>query len=686
MVSYTCGDVLLGGLPLGGIGAGGVELDNLGRLVNARFANNWAYPIGELRGFHIFIKPDGEGGFFMQRRVNVLGMGGRVIDLVFEGRWPFAWLRARKGNIEVEVEAFTPIIPGNLKDSTLPAFALAIRVKGANALAAVSMPNVVGNNMIGRVNRGVGNGIMFLNNKAVETDPARGNMTLLADGSKFTVVQYNINAKPEYALKAKTWKGTFENPEPWVSIDSGKVPSGEEPHESSGLWDDPAGLVAVEVPSGGEARFAVSWFFNGRWFLYNYDHYYENFFRDSLEVARYILDEYGRLRSSTLDWQERLIDPSLPDWLRDAVINSTYILSTSTWLTKDGRFTIYEAPEACPCQGTLAALCYEAGSLPIVLLFPELERSFLRLYANAIRPDGYVPHSLGIHSIDHVEDGTTAPPPWKDLNPTFILLAYRYYKRTGDIELIKEIYPKLVKAMEWELKQDKDGDGVPELSGDGDTGFDAMSVKGVDSYTTSLWIAALMAMGELAKLMNDERMVKITEETLGKARRTYSGLWIGDRFKAWQEPDFGKASFLGQVFGEWWSLMLELGHVTDEDKVKAALKTIIRVNGGASPYTTPNLVDEDRGIVDYSPQTSSSWPRLVFAMMAVAKELGVDGWMYVIRKEWDNIVKRGLVWNQPSRIDGRTGEPEPRRFLDHYIGSAALWSFTYKYALSRLRG
>jgi len=62
------------------------------------------------------------------------------------------------------------------------------------------------------------------------------------------------------------------------------------------------------------------------------------------------------------------------------------------------------------------------------------------------------------------------------------------------------------------------------------------------------------------------------------------------------------------------------------------------------------------------------------------------GWMEVVRKEWDNIVKRGLVWNQPSRIDGRTGEPEPRRFLDHYIGSAALWSFTYKYALSRLRG
>jgi non-lysosomal glucosylceramidase len=35
-----------------------------------------------------------------------------------------------------------------------------------------------------------------------------------------------------------------------------------------------------------------------------------------------------------------------------------------------------------------------------------------------------------------------------------------------------------------------------------------------------------------------------------------------------------------------------------------------------------------------------------------------------------------MIWDQPSRIDGRTGKPDPERgYLDHFIGSPALWTF-----------
>jgi len=49
----------------------------------------------------------------------------------------------------------------------------------------------------------------------------------------------------------------------------------------------------------------------------------------------------------------------------------------------------------------------------------------------------------------------------------------------------------------------------------------------------------------------------------------------------------------------------------------------------------------------------------------------------VVRKEWSTLVATGVTWNQPSRVNALTGRPDPERFLDHYIGNPAIWSFTF---------
>ncbi len=128
--------------------------------------------------------------------------------------------------------------------------------------------------------------------------------------------------------------------------------------------------------------------------------------------------------------------------------------------------------------GAIAGFCHEGGSLPLLVMFPELEKTFLGLLASAARPDGYIPHDLGIHSFDHATDGTTSPPGWKDLGPTFILLVNRYYKWTKDLQFLRETYPVMVKTLEWDLKQDRDGDGIPDAEGQADAGFDATAIKG----------------------------------------------------------------------------------------------------------------------------------------------------------------------------------------------------------------
>jgi glycogen debranching enzyme len=50
-----------------------------------------------------------------------------------------------------------------------------------------------------------------------------------------------------------------------------------------------------------------------------------------------------------------------------------------------------------------------------------------------------------------------------DATPLFVVLAHAYYERTGDVELVGEIWPSVVQALEWiDRFGDRDGDGFVE--------------------------------------------------------------------------------------------------------------------------------------------------------------------------------------------------------------------------------
>ena len=682
-----CDAPAAGGVPLGGIGAGKVELDARGRLVNITIMNNWSRPVKEMAGFHVLVAPDDGEPFFLQCGLPLMPRLGRLsVRTELEARWPVARLRGGRGSVAAELEAFSPIVPGDLKDSSLPAVMLRVWVRGSRSgRVAVSMTNLVGKSNVGRANVAVRGGFKAVNARADPYDHSRGDMTLVSDDAVSVIAQYNVNVERNRAPRV-CGLGP-ENEAPWESVIEGSAYRGDS-GEASGSNYLPAGIVVSRYDHGSPATFVMAWHFNQPSELFPYEHYYANFFRDSEEVARYLLEEGEGLLAKTLEWQERLVDPSLPEWLRDAIVNSAYILSSSTWLTRDGRFAIYEAPEHGPMMTTIGGATYEAGSLPVVLMFPELERSTLEQLARHQRPDGYVPHDLGTDSLDAPSDGTTAPPGWKDLAPTFILLVYRYYRRTGDLGALRSLYGAALRAYRWELAQDVDGDGLPEAAGSGDTSFDCVPLAGKVSYVSSLWIASLLALREMARALGDGATEAEVEGRIRAARESFRRLVRGGRARAWTdgpEPDRGGV-MLAQSFGDWWAYLLGLEPVLDEATRSAMLGELLSTSARASQRCgAPNVVAG----LPWSPvyaydQLNSSWPRLVFAISALG--YGVTGdlaWLEVARREWDNLVAQGLQWNQPSLVHCDTGRPD-ENFLDHYIGSAALWSFTYRYALKAL--
>jgi len=666
MVTYTDKDRLVAGVPLGGIGTGKLEIDNRIKIINVTISNNWTKPIKILRGFHIFIKPKGEkrgGGFLFQRDSGLYRLSEFRGDIIYEGMYPFVMVKGKNEKIEVTLEAFSPIIPHDLKNSSLPVVGLSLRIKGSDGIIGISFPNIVGSVNIGRVNEKVENGVIHKNVKANDYDPAKGNITFISNHADDIVAQYNLKKKPSEA--SNFWISPYENDEPWIKLNN-EENINDDPHEVTGLRDDPASIIISNYHDDEEIKYVFAWYFNGKHVYYPYGHYYENFFHDSLEVANYFMESFDLLREKAKKFHDIKVD----GWLKDAIINSAYVLSSGTILDEKGRFGIYEAPQAFPYVSTIAT-CYEFGSLPVILFYPELEKSTLTLLRSYVREDGYVPHDLGYSSLDSPVDGTTSPPKWKDMNPTFILLVYRYYKSTNDFQFLKETYPVLIKVMKWELNKCKDG--LPILEGEMDNAFDSTIIKGHDSYTSSLFIASLIAMREIAKLMGDNDTVEMMQEKIKEARESFKKMFNGKYFKAWEGED---GCFTTQVFGEWWTQMLGLESIVDEEMIKKALESIVKINGNVSPYCVPNLVKEDRKIVTTSVQTYSSWPRITFAICWLAYKKGVTDALNMCKKEWDNLVRIGHVWDQPSRINGFSGKPE-MFYLDHYIGSPAIWSFLF---------
>lgn len=681
MVDYGPNAKLEGGVPFGGIGTGKVEIDNQGKMSNLTIANNWGTPVPSMRGFHVFIKPDDAAPFFIEKSLPIEDFSAYEPDeMTYRGEFPFAILKAKKGSVEATMEVFSSLIPRNLDESTLPALGLSVKVKGSKrGSVAVSVSNIAGTNMIGRANESIEAGIKFVNRRSNDYDGAKGELCLIAESASQKIVQYNINVRPGKALSQNVWKENFENDQPFLSIARGERLIPDNPHEVVGQWDDPAGAVICRYENEDqEVNYVFSWYFTGRWVLYPYGHYYHNKFRGAEEVARHLLSNYASLRHQSRAWHETLIRNDLPDWLKDAIVNSTYTLFSSTWLDEKGRFALFEGTKVDPMLGTIASFCHEGGSLPLLVMFPELEKTFLNLLGKAARPDGYIPHDLGLYSLDHPTDGTTSPPGWKDLGPSFILLVYRYYKWTKDVQFLKEMYPVMVRTLKWDLNQDKDSDGIPEVEGDGDEGFDTTSIQGKESYCASIFVACLTALKETAKILNIASDQEWYEVLLTKAKKSFLDLYNGRYFEAWRgDPDPTGNVFMAQLSGEWWVYLLELESIAPKEKIDSAFDMMYKVNAQASNFCTPNLVNENGKIWELSVQSYSSWPRLIFALAGYRYRIGDKKWLAVAKKEWENLVEQGMAWNQPSRIDGRTGRPEPEvNYLDHYIGSAAPWTFT----------
>src|SRR5690606_33002052 len=135
MPYYTSCHKLGSGVPLGGIGAGKIEIFPDGTLSNFTHQNNWENPTGITGGLnHVDARVGHHFAVWTSRSVlgsdpvalllhteDIAGLP-HVREIEYSGEYPFAKLNYIDPAlpIEVRLEAFSPVVPGNLKMSAMP--------------------------------------------------------------------------------------------------------------------------------------------------------------------------------------------------------------------------------------------------------------------------------------------------------------------------------------------------------------------------------------------------------------------------------------------------------------------------------------------------------------------------------------------------------------------------------------
>jgi len=636
------------GIPIGSMGTGKIDFFSDLTIGNLTIMNNWSNPLKIVRGFHIV---DLSTGTFLQ------GNPSKNSEIKFQTKSAkieadafFPQVEYKTEDPKFTIRIYSPFIPNNLKDSSLPSIIFNIKGEG---IIAISFPNLTGSKRWGRANykiEGKVNGVLMKNLRALESDPAYGEMFLGCKGCKVHV------GHPYWVPAIK--EGMIED----VSVfDLNKLDESEDRYYIKPFArEEISGIVWKEVK--GEENFYLTWYFNGRPYYYPYGHYYENWFQNALDVAEYISERKPGIE----------LDESR-DWLNEGFRNSLYVI-TYSWLTKDGRFAIYEDPKISLLMSTIGGMTWDAASFALLEYFPDLIKKMDEYFVRYI-VEGEVPHDLGEESIENPIYGASYPYSWNDLGPTWILMIYRDYKLTDDKDFLKRNYPYMKKVIDWLIKRDEDGDGIPDSKGGFDNSYDGTYMYGTSSYIGSLFLCSLKAFISASQILDYEysTYLKIFE----KAKASMDSLWNGKYFINWKYKDKEKDSCLNtQILGEFWCDVLGLGNILDKDKVISALKSIYELNGKASKFCLVNSVNPDGSIDESTAQMKSCWPRISFAIAShmILKGMKNEG-IEIAQKEWNTISSR-YPWNQPSKIDAFTGD---HFGLPYYIGSLSI--YLVKYAL-----
>ncbi len=558
----------------------------------------------------------------------------------FTGAYPFARVAYEDSElpIEVSLEAYSPFVPTDVDASELPAVIFTFRLHNASGQPVrgglgATLKNVVGwdgveliqenlcrlfGGNVNRVVRADGLTSLVLDNPSLPADhPGYGQMALTTfstgtsvapqwkDAAEFINELNSFNAPTRSSRNPPAHQHDAE-----LTRYSSDVPSGPGETWNGGLQ------IPYDLDPGGTSEITVilSWSFPNHYVNFGQSGHhndnaftksrlwlgnaYSERFRTALDLVDYITDHQPYLEDRSRAWSGTLLSSSLPTWLAEFLAaQGTLIRSPTTFRTDDGKFYGFEGTQGAPTSnlpwrgygGSCPLNCTHVWNYEQALsrLFPSLERAMRETDLDYVQsPEGYIPHrTLVPLAVRQLRDEPIGGPdnPALDGMLGTVLKVYREVRQGAGSEWLERYWPKIKLLLSYiETTWDPDHDGI--LDGEQPNTFD-IAFYGPNLFIGSLWLAALRAGEELAKLLDDGVEAKRLHDLFAKASKAYDALlWNGEYYiqirdeTAPPEQQYGAGCLSDQLIGQWWAHQLDLDYILPEEHVRTTLRSIVRHN------------------------------------------------------------------------------------------------------------
>ena len=609
------------GMPVGGINAGTVYLGGDGRLwlwdifnANQEGIDPKTIEWGSALHAGKKVRPR-DGSAYVQPAKDIrpldqgfafrIRMGNKTIikkmeladwdDIVFEATYPMAKIRYIDKQLPVDIiaEVFSPFIPLDEKNSSLPCTVYSITIK--NRTASTIMVDVLG----------------WLENKvaprsAKETDQ-RVNAILSDQNSKGILCSIKPNGD---ALQSKaadhgsmaiaslsttsTCNTNLLLPIQSTSFDEANT-SPVEKNKVDQLMAAVCSTHTIAADKTASTEVVISWHFANLKLnksIQDKGRYYNTWFKSAAEVAQYVATHAKELFSASRQWKKTWYDSSLPWWfLERTFLNISTLATTTAHRFESGRFYAWEGVGCC--EGTCTHVWQYAHAMGRI--FPSIERDTRERVdlGLSLQPDGMMWYR-----------GEVVKGPAIDGQAGTILRIYREHQMSADKGFLQRNWTKIKLATQWVINQDRNKDGMEDTPIENT--LDAVW-DGEIAWLVGLCIAAVKAGESMAMEMGDQEFAAACADYVAKGSKNmdeklFNGEYYihrPDEIKGRQKLGSYNTCHIDQVYGQSWAHQVGLGRIIDREKTLSALRALWKYNftpdvgpyikerKGGRPYALP---------------------------------------------------------------------------------------------------